>query len=92
MLRSRAVAKENPSNYCSTVLILGIGKGFLTNLLFNAQKLLRKCMVLFYFGIINDCDVHSDACCCSNTPIYHNLLTSLMMVPLCIFGTGKAWL
>ncbi len=90
MLRSRAVAKENPSNSCNTVLIFGIGKSFLTNLLFTSQKLLRKWTVLFVFGIINDGKAHSDAGCCSNTPSLHNLSTSLMMVSLCIFGAGKA--
>jgi hypothetical protein len=42
MLRSRAVAKENPSNSSNTMLILGIGMGFLTNHLFTFQKLIRK--------------------------------------------------
>ena len=36
LLRSRAVAKENHSIFCKTVLIFGIGKGFLTNLLFTS--------------------------------------------------------
>ncbi len=48
-------------------------------------------MVLFFFGIINDGEAHSDACCCSNTPSLHNLSTSLMRLSLCIFGTEKAW-
>ncbi len=42
MLRSRAVAKVKPSSFCSTVLILGIGlgigKGFIINLLLTSQK------------------------------------------------------
>ncbi len=49
-----AVAKVNPSNSCSTVLIFGIGKGFLTNLLLTSQKLLRNHTVLFFFGIKNE--------------------------------------
>jgi hypothetical protein len=68
MLRSRAVAKVNPSNSCNTLLIFGIGKGFCTNLLFTSHKLLRKHMVLFFFSIINDGETHSDAGCLSNTP------------------------
>jgi hypothetical protein len=91
MLRSRAVAKENPSNSCSTVLIFEIGMGFLTNLLFTSQKLMRKHMVLSYFGILNDGEAHSNVCCGSSTPSLHNLSISLMIVSLCIFGTGKAW-
>ncbi len=78
--RSRAVAKVNLSNSCSTVLIFGIGKGFLTNLLLTSQKLLRKCMVLFFFGILDKRDAQLDAGCLSNTPSLHNLSTSLMMV------------
>ncbi len=92
MLRSWAVAKENPSNSCSTVLIFGIGKGFLTNLLLTSQKLPRKHMDFSFFGIIDDGEAHSDAGCLSNTPSLQNISTSLMMVSLCIFGTGKAWL
>ncbi len=42
MLRSRAVAKENPPYSCNTVLVFGIGKGFLTNLLFTSWKSLRS--------------------------------------------------
>ncbi len=57
MLRSRAVAKENPSNSCSNELNFGFGNGFLTNLLFNSQKLLRKCMVLSFFGIDRNCNL-----------------------------------
>ncbi len=91
MYRSRAVAKVNPSNSCSTMLIFGIGKGFLINLLLTSQKLLRKCTVLFFFGIINKGQAHSDAGCRSNTPRITSLSTSLIRVSLCIFGTAKAW-
>ncbi len=91
MFRSRAIAKVNPSNSCSTVLIFGIGKGFVINLLLTSQKLLKKRTVLFVFGIMNKGEAHSDAGCLSNTPSLHNLSTPLIMVSLCIFGTGKAW-
>ncbi len=58
MLRSRAVAKVKPSSSCSTVFILGIGKGFLINLLLTSPKLLRKRTVLFFFGTIKDGNAH----------------------------------
>ncbi len=90
MLRSRAAAKENPSMSCNTVLIFGIGKGFLTNLLFTSQKSLKKHTVLSFLGIMKDGKAHSDAGCLSNTPSLHNLSTSFMMVSLWIFGNGKA--
>ncbi len=70
MFRSRAVAKVNPSKSCSTVLIFGIGKGFLTNLLLTSQKLLQKHTVLFFFGILNKGEAHSDAGCLSNSPAH----------------------
>jgi hypothetical protein len=91
MLRSRAVAKENPSISCKTMLIFGIGKGFLTNLLFTFQKSLNERTVWSFFGIMKDGKAHSDAGCLSNTHSLHNLSTSFMMVSLWIFGTGKAW-
>ncbi len=72
----------NPSNSCRTVLIFGIGKGFLTNLLFTSPKPLKKHMVLSFLGIMKDGKAHSDAGCLSNTPSSHNLYTSLMMVTL----------
>jgi hypothetical protein len=91
MLRSRAVAKENHSISHKTVLIFGIGKGFLTNLVFTSQKSLKKHTDLSFLGIMKDGKAHSDAGCLSNTPSVHNLSTSFMMVSLWIFGTGKAW-
>ncbi len=92
MLQSRAVAKENPSNSCNTMLILGIGKDFVTNLLFTTSpKSLWKCMVLFFVGTINDGDANLDVCCFSSTPSLHSLLTSLMRTSLCIFDTRKIW-
>jgi hypothetical protein len=92
MFRSRAVAKVKPSNSCSTMLIFGIGKGFLTNLLFTSQKLLRKRTVLLFFGIINNGEAQSDTGCLSNITSLQNLSTALMMVSLCIFGTRTAQL
>ncbi len=80
MLRSRAVAKVYPSNSCRTVLIFGIGKGFLTNLLFTSQKSLKKHTVLSFLGIMKDGKARSDAGCLSNAPSLHNLSTSLTMV------------
>jgi hypothetical protein len=39
--------KENPSQFCNNVFVLGIGKGFLTNLLFTSQD--AKKMYIFIF-------------------------------------------
>ena len=61
MFKSRAVAKVNPSNSCSTVLILGIGNGFLTSHLFTSLKSLMKCTVLSFLGIMKEGEAHSDA-------------------------------
>jgi len=58
MLRLRAVAKVKPSSFCDTVLILGIGKGGLINLLFTSRKSLRKPGVIF-LGTVNDGDAYS---------------------------------
>ncbi len=85
------MAKVNPSNSCSTVLILGVGKGFLINLLLTSRKLPRKRTVLFFFGIISKGLAYSDAGCLPNTPSLTSLSTSLIRVSLYIFGTGKAW-
>jgi hypothetical protein len=73
------------------MLIFEIGRGFLINLLLTSQQFLRKRTVLFGFGIMNKGLAHSDAGCRSNTPSLTNLSTFLMMVSLCLFGTGKAW-
>jgi hypothetical protein len=59
MFRSRAAAKVKPSSSCNTLLIFGIGKGFLINRLLTSQKSLRKHTVPFFFGTINDGDAHS---------------------------------
>ncbi len=71
--------------------MFGIGKGFLMNLLLTSQKLLRKRMVLFFFGTINKGEAHSEAGCLSSAPSLTNLSTSLIRVSLCIFCTGKGW-
>jgi hypothetical protein len=89
MLRSRAVAKENPSIYCKTVLIFGVGEGFLTISLFTSQKSLKKHTVLSFLGIMKDGEARSDAGYLSNTPSLHNLFTSFMMVSLWILALGK---
>ncbi len=60
-LKSRDVAKVKPSNSCNTVLILGIGNGFQTSLLFTSLKSLIIHTVLYFLGIMNDGDAHSDA-------------------------------
>ena len=60
MFKPRDVAKVQPSNSCNTVL-MGIGNGFLTSLLFTSLKSLIIHTVLFFLGIMNDGDAHSDA-------------------------------
>jgi hypothetical protein len=55
------------------MLIFGIGKGVLTNLLFTSQKSLEKHTVLSFLGIMKDGEAHSDAGCLSNTPSLHSL-------------------
>jgi hypothetical protein len=74
------------------MLIFGIEKGFLINLLLTSPKSLRKHTFLFFFGIISKGGAYSDADYLSNTPSLTNLSTSLRRVSLFIFGTGKAWL
>ena len=61
MFKSKAVAKVNPSNSCNTVLILGIGNGFLTSHLFTSLKSLMKRTVLSFLGIMKEGEAHSDA-------------------------------
>jgi hypothetical protein len=91
MLRSRAVAKENPSISCNTMLLGGLERVFLLTS-YLLQKTHKKHMVLSFLGIMKDGEAHSDAGCLSNTPSLHNLSTSfiVMMVSLWIFGTEKA--
>ena len=61
MLKSRAVAKVNPSYSCNTVLTLGIGNDYLTSRLFTSLKSLMKRTVLSFFGIMKEGEAHSDA-------------------------------
>ncbi len=89
MYKSRAVAKVNPSNSCSTALIFGIEKGFLINLLLISPKLLRTRTVLFFFGIMNKELAHSDAGCHSNTPSLISLSISLIRVSCVSLVLGK---
>ncbi len=88
MFKSRAVAKVNPSNSYSNVLIWGIGNIFLTSCLFTSLKSLMKHTVLSVLGIMKEGDAHSDAGWNSNTPRSH-LFSSLIVVSLHDFGTGN---
>ncbi len=72
------------------MLIFGIKKGFLTNLLFTSPKSLKKHTVWSFLGIMKDRKAHSDAGCLSSTPSLHSLSTSFLMVSLWTLGTGKA--
>ncbi len=88
MFKSMTVATVNPTNYCRTMLILGIGNGFITSLLFTSLKSLIMCTAWSDLGIMNDGDAHSDAGSNSITPSSHNLFNSLIVVFFLIFGTG----
>jgi hypothetical protein len=91
MLRSKAVAKVNPFlPLAGPCLFLGLERVFLLTSYLLPKKLLKKHTVLSFLGIMKDGKAHSDTGCLSNTPQLHNLSTSLMMVSLWIFGTGKA--
>ena len=61
MSKSRAVVKVNPFNSCSTVQILGIGKGFLTSRLFTSPNLRMKHTVFSFLGIMKEGEAHCDA-------------------------------
>jgi hypothetical protein len=72
------------------VLLFGIGNGFLTNLLFTSQELLKKHTVLSFLGTMKDVEAHSDAGCLYNTPSLHIFSTSLMMMSLWIFWNWES--
>ena len=90
MSRSRTVAYVNPSSSCKTVLILGIGNGFLTICLFTSLKSLTNHTVWFCFGTINEGKAHSDSGCHFSTPNSHSLCTSFFRVSLWAFGVGNS--
>ena len=87
MFRPRAVAKVKPSNYCNTVLIFGIGNGFLTSHIFTSLKSLAKHTVSSFFDVIKEGDVHSDAGGNCNTPSSQSLFNYFIVVSLCTLGT-----
>ena len=69
MFRSRAVAYVNPSSSCKTVLILGIGNGFLTIHLLTSLKSLMTHTVLSFFGTMKVGEAHSESACQHNVGI-----------------------
>ena len=81
MFRSRAVAYVKPSSSCRTVLILGMGNGFLTICLFISLKLLTTCMVLSFFGMMKVGKAHSESACHFKTPQSHSLWISFLRSP-----------
>ena len=83
------VAKVKPSNFCSTVLILGSGKGFLSILLFSSLKLVSDHTVRFFFTCINVSAANSDDGCHSSTPNSQRRLISFMIVSLWKCGIGN---
>ena len=65
MFKSRAVAMV-----CSSVLILGIGNGFLTSRVFTSLKALMKRTVLSFLGIMKEGQAHSDAAETPTPPVH----------------------
>ena len=90
MLRSRAVAYVKPSSSCRTVLILGMGNGFLTIRLFTSLKSLTTLTVLSFFGMMNVGEAHSESACHFSTPKSHSLCISFLVVSTCFLGIGKS--
>ncbi len=89
MFKSRAVAYVKPSSSCRTVLILGIGNGFLTTHLFTSLKSPTTLTVLSFFGMINVGDAHWESSCHLSTPKLHSLRTSFLVVSTYFLGIGK---
>jgi hypothetical protein len=89
MFKLRAVAKVKPTNSCNTVPVLGIGNSFLTCRLFTSLKSCIKCIVLTVFGVIKECNAHSDVGWNSNTPSSQYLCNSLITFSVCTLGTGN---
>ncbi len=85
MFKSRAVAKVNPSNSCSTVLTLSIGNSFLVYF----PKVAYEAYSVILFGYDEGGWCHFDVGWNSNTPRSHSLFSSLIVVSLRDFGTGN---
>ena len=83
------MAYVKPSSSCRTVLILGIGNGFLTMRLFISLKSLTTRTVLSFLGMMNVGDVHSESSCHLSTPKSHSLCTSLFVISMCFLGMRK---
>ena len=90
MLRSMAVSNVNPSSLWSTSLILGIGIGVLTILLFASRKSVRKRTDLSFFAIINAGEPNSEQGCSFSTPSPTKRSTSFLNTAVCACRTRKA--
>ncbi len=77
------------SSSCNTVLILGIGNGFLTSRLLTSLKSLTTCTVWSCFGTMNEGEAHSDSGCHFSTPNLQSLSASFLRVDWWTFGVGK---
>ena len=80
-----------PSSSCRTVLILGIGNGFLTSHLLTSLKLLTTLTILSFFGAMNVGKDHSDHACHFSTPKSHGLWISFLWFPSAFGVLKKAY-
>ena len=77
MIKSSEVEYVKPVISCNTEDILGIGYGVRINSLFTSLKLVKNQTCLFFFGIINVEEPHSESGCFIKTPSSTNRFTSL---------------
>ena len=76
MLKSRAVANWNPSNFKSKSWIFGIGKGYLLILLFSSLRSVKNLIVPSFLGMTKQGAAHCEWLTFSRTPILHKRSTS----------------
>ena len=93
MFKSRAVAKVKPFNSCNTVLILGIGNGFLTMRLLTSLKSLTNRTVWSCFGTIKEGEAHSESSCHFSAPNSQSCSNSFLSVGWWTYqvGKGRPW-
>ena len=88
LFKSRAVAYVKLSSSCRTVLILGMGNGFLTICLFISLKLLTTLTVLSFVGMMMVGEARSESACHFKTPKSHSLWISFFKVSTCFLVLG----
>ena len=84
MFKSSAMGCLKPSNLNNKSCILGIGKGFLSNLIFNSLKSEMKQTLPFFLGIIKVEAAHLALFLLLSTSLLIHLLTSVFRLSLCI--------